>query len=148
MTYSATIHTSSDWFAVMSAKNDPKAKRNGEYSFVMPEAMPPYLIALAVGDLRFKEIGPRTGVYAEKIDAVGGRRGIRRRRTPAASGREAVRTVSLGSLDLLVLPPSFPVGGMENPRLSFISPTVIAGDKSLDVGHRRTNWRIPGREIW
>ena len=46
----------------MSAKNDPKVKHNGEYSFDMPEAIPSYLIALAVGDLRFKETGPRTGV--------------------------------------------------------------------------------------
>src|ERR1700736_1165868 len=71
VTYAATIHTSSDVLAVMSAKNElhttgRPAKRNGEYAFVMPDAVPSYLIALAVGDLAFKATGPRTGVYADK----------------------------------------------------------------------------------
>ena len=65
VTYTAHIHTSNDVIAVMSARFDPKAKRNGEYVFEMRDAIPSYLIALAVGDLRFKETGPRTGVYAE-----------------------------------------------------------------------------------
>ena len=66
ITYKAQIHTASDVIAVMSAENDPKAKRTGEYSFAMSQAIPSYLIALAVGDLEFKETGPRTGVYAER----------------------------------------------------------------------------------
>src|SRR5205823_10423289 len=69
MTYTATIHTSSDVLAVMSAKSDtgaPPAKRNGEYAFVTHDAVPSFLIALAVGDLKFKATGPRTGVYADK----------------------------------------------------------------------------------
>ena len=33
--------------------------------------------------------------------------------------------------DMLVLPPSFPYGGMENPRMTFLTPTVLAGDRSL-----------------
>src|SRR5258708_29271232 len=64
--YKAKIHTDDGLRAVMSAENEPNAKRNGRYSFVMPQAVPSYLIALAVGDLEFRETGPRTGVYAEK----------------------------------------------------------------------------------
>ncbi len=66
VTYKATIHTPLDVRAVMSAKNDPKAGHSGVYTFDMPDAVPPYLIALAVGDLEFRATGPRTGVYAEK----------------------------------------------------------------------------------
>jgi leukotriene-A4 hydrolase len=50
----------------MSARNDPEVKHNGNYAFVNRDAIPPSRIALAVGDLRFKATGPRTGVYAEK----------------------------------------------------------------------------------
>lgn len=131
VTYSATIHTPKDLLAVMSAANDPDTARDGVYEFAMPQPIPAYLIALAVGDLKFKAMGKRTGVYAE----------------PAlldAAADEFVDTESMLEMtektygpyrwdryDLLILPPSFPFGGMENPRLSFITPTVIAGDKSL-----------------
>ena len=77
VTYKAVVHTRSDAVAVMSAKNDLKIKHNGEYHFDMPEAIPSYLIALAVGDLAFKETGPRSGVYAREIGGQGGRQGIR-----------------------------------------------------------------------
>ena len=115
----------------MSAKNDPKAKRNGDYSFVMPDAIPPYLIALAVGDLRYKETGPRTGVYAEYslISAAG--KAFVDAESMIKAAENIVGPYPWARYDILVLPPSFPVGGMENPRLSFVSPTIIAGDKSL-----------------
>jgi leukotriene-A4 hydrolase len=132
VTYSATIHTSSDWFAVMSARNDPKAKRNGEYSFVMQDAIPPYLIALAVGDLRYKEIGPRTGIYAERSMLSAGAEEFSDAERLLQAGEKLFGPYRWDRLDLLVLPPSFPVGGMENPRLSFVSPTIIAGDKSFN----------------
>jgi aminopeptidase N len=137
VTYKATIHTSPDVLAVMSAKSEPNdglgrpVKRNGEYSFVMQEAIPSYLIALAVGDLAFKETGPRTGVYAEKS--------VVNEAAKEFADTEAMMQISeklfgpyrWDRYDIVVMPPSFPMGGMENPRLSFITPTVIAGDKSL-----------------
>jgi aminopeptidase N len=130
-TYKAQIHTSSDVLAVMSAENDPKHKRNGEYSFVMPQAIPSYLIALAVGDLEFKETGPRTGVYAEKPVVKAAAKEFADTESMIAAGEKLFGPYRWTRYDILVLPPSFPVGGMENPRLSFITPTVIAGDKSL-----------------
>ncbi|HEY6855780.1 MAG TPA: hypothetical protein VI194_06135, partial [Mycobacterium sp.] len=66
VTYKARVHTDPGVQAVMSADNDPKLQHRGEFTFVMPQAIPSYLIALAVGDLKFKATGPRTGVYAEK----------------------------------------------------------------------------------
>ncbi len=131
VTYKAQIHTASDVIAVMSAENDPKAKRTGEYSFVMPQAIPSYLIALAVGDLEFKETGPRTGVYAERPVAKAAAREFADTESMIAAGERLFGPYRWTRYDILVMPPSFPVGGMENPRLSFITPTVIAGDKSL-----------------
>lgn len=130
-TYTATIHTDSGVRAVMSAENDPKHKRNGEYSFVMPQAIPSYLIALAVGDLAFKETGPRTGVYAEKSVVSAAAKEFADTESMIATGEKLFGPYRWSRYDILVLPPSFPIGGMENPRLSFITPTVIAGDKSL-----------------
>jgi leukotriene-A4 hydrolase len=130
-TYKARIHTGSDVRAVMSAENDPGAKRDGEYSFVMPQAVPSYLIALAVGDLEFKETGPRTGVYAEKAVVKAAAKEFADTESMIAASEKLFGPYRWTRYDILVLPPSFPVGGMENPRLSFITPTVIAGDKSL-----------------
>jgi aminopeptidase N len=130
-TYNAKIHTASDVVAVMSAANDPTAKRTGDYSFVMPQAIPSYLIALAVGDLGFKETGPRTGVYAEKPVVKAAAKEFADTESMVAAAEKLFGPYRWTRYDLLVLPPSFPVGGMENPRLSFITPTAIAGDKSL-----------------
>ena len=129
--YKAKIHTVPDVIAVMSAENDPKAKRTGEYSFVMPQAIPSYLIALAVGDLDFKETGPRTGVWAERPAVKLAAREFADTESMLAAGEKLFGPYRWTRYDILVMPPAFPVGGMENPRLSFITPTVIAGDKSL-----------------
>ena len=131
VTYSATIHTSPGVLAVMSARNDPHAKRNGVYSFDMPEAIPSYLIALAVGDFEFKETGPRTGVYAEKPLLKAAAKEFADTEAMIETAEKLFGPYRWDRYDILVMPPSFPVGGMENPRLSFITPTVIAGDKSL-----------------
>ena len=130
-TYKAKIHTSSDVLAVMSAENDPKVKRNGEYSFVMPQAIPSYLIALAVGDLEFRETGPRSGVYAEKSVVKAAAKEFADAESMLQTAEKLFGPYRWTRYDILVLPPSFPEGGMENPRLTFITPTVIAGDKSL-----------------
>ncbi len=129
--YKAKIHTDPSVRAVMSAENDPKAKRNGEYSFVMPQAVPSYLIALAVGDLEFKETGPRTGVYAEKSMIGAAAKEFADTEAMIQANEKMFGPYRWGRYDILVMPPSFPEGGMENPRLSFITPTVIVGDKSL-----------------
>jgi leukotriene-A4 hydrolase len=131
MTYVATIHTDRDVRAVMSANNDPKAKRNGEYHFDMPQPVPSYLIALAVGDLQFQETGPRTGVWAEKSMLKVAAKEFADTEAMIEASEKMFGPYRWTRYDILVMPPSFPVGGMENPRLSFITPTVIAGDKSL-----------------
>lgn len=130
-TYSAHIVAPDDFLAVMSAANDPKAHRNGDFSFVMPQAIPSYLIALAVGDLVFRATGPRTGVYAERPVIRAAAREFADTEAMIETCEKLFGPYRWGRYDILILPPSFPQGGMENPRLSFITPTVIAGDKSL-----------------
>ncbi|MDU0354514.1 M1 family metallopeptidase [Paraglaciecola aquimarina] len=131
VTYEATIRTPKTLLAVMSAANDPETARDGVYEFSMPQPIPSYLIALAVGDLHFKAMGERTGVYAESgiLDAAA--KEFEDTEAMLIATEETFGPYSWDRYDLLILPPSFPFGGMENPRLSFITPTVIAGDKSL-----------------
>jgi leukotriene-A4 hydrolase len=129
--YKAKVHTDQGLRAVMSAESDPKAKATGEYSFVMPQAVPSYLIALAVGDLEFQETGPRTGVYAEKPMIKAAAKEFADTESMIQANEKMFGPYRWSRYDILVMPPSFPEGGMENPRLSFITPTVIAGDKSL-----------------
>lgn len=130
-TYTARIRTPADVMAVMSADNDPAAPRDGDYAFTMPQAIPSYLMAIAAGDLVFKPISARAGVWAEP-------RTLDRAVKEFADTEKMIQVTEQlygdyrwGRYDLLILPPSFPFGGMENPRLSFITPTVIVGDGSL-----------------
>ncbi|HLS05979.1 MAG TPA: M1 family metallopeptidase [Wenzhouxiangella sp.] len=131
-TFDAKIRVPADLMAVMGAAgNETVRNDSGVYEFHMPQAIPSYLMAIAVGDLEFARTGARTGVYAEPgwIERA------------ASEFHQLEKLVEIGEnlygpyrwerYDLLVLPPSFPFGGMENPRLSFITPTVIAGDGSL-----------------
>jgi leukotriene-A4 hydrolase len=131
ITYNATIHTPPELRAVMSANNDPESEKNGVYTFSMPQPIPSYLMALAVGDLEFKAMGERTGVYAEKelLDASAAE--FEDTESMLEIAEDMYGPYRWDRYDLLILPPSFPFGGMENPRLSFITPTVLAGDKSL-----------------
>ncbi len=131
VTYDAVIRTPKDLLAVMSASNDPDTTRDGVYEFTMPQPIPSYLIALAVGHLEFKAMGERTGVYAEPelLDAAANE--FEDTEAMLEVTEKTYGPYSWDRYDLLILPPSFPFGGMENPRLSFITPTVIAGDKSL-----------------
>ncbi|XOV79961.1 MAG: M1 family metallopeptidase [Aestuariibacter sp.] len=131
ITYEAVIRTPEALLAVMSAENDPDTERDGVYEFSMPQPIPSYLIALAVGDLQFKPMGERTGVYAEASWLNRAAAEFEDTEAMLIETEKRYGEYSWGRYDLLILPPSFPFGGMENPRLSFITPTVIAGDKSL-----------------
>lgn len=130
-TYSARITTSADVMVLMSADNDPDAGRDGEYHFTMPQKIPSYLMAIAAGDLVFKPISERAGVWAEPATVDAAVAEFEDTEQMIQTAESLYGEYRWGRYDLLILPPSFPYGGMENPRLSFITPTVIVGDKSL-----------------
>lgn len=131
VTYNARVRTPRNLLAVMSAENDVSAPRDGDYSFRMRHPIPSYLIALAVGDLRFRSLGRRTGVYAEPQVIARAASELSDTERMVAATERLYGPYRWGRYDILVLPASFPYGGMENPRLTFATPTILAGDKSL-----------------
>lgn len=131
-TYSATVTLNRNLRPVMSAYNDPKIKKGAEsYQFNMPQAIPSYLIALGVGNLEYKAISHRSGVWAEPSILDAATEEFSDTEKMMQAGESLYGKYAWETYELLILPASFPFGGMENPRLSFITPTVIAGDKSL-----------------
>jgi leukotriene-A4 hydrolase len=131
VTYSADVKVDPQLMAVMSASNPVAKNETGEYSFEMKQSIPVYLMALAVGDLEFAPIGDRTGVYTEPsmLDKSAYELADMEKMLIAAEGLYG--DYKWDRYDVIVLPPSFPFGGMENPRLTFATPTILAGDRSL-----------------
>jgi len=131
VTYNATVKTAKDLRPVMSADNDPKWSKGGVYKFSMPQAIPPYLIAIAAGNIHHKKMSKQTAIYAEPNYLDIAAKEFEDTQAMIDATEKLFGSYRWGQYDLLILPPSFPFGGMENPRLSFITPTVLAGDKSL-----------------
>jgi aminopeptidase N len=135
-TWSATITVPDDLVAVMSATriDGTKGRHVGAHQrafrFRMDKPVPIYLLALAVGDLKFKAVGPRSGVWTEPsmLDAAAAEVGDVEKMIAAAEALYG--PYRWGRYDMLVLPPSFPFGGMENPTLTFLTPTILTGDRS------------------
>jgi hypothetical protein len=131
ITYSADVKVPSDLLAVMSAKNPTQKNKEGKYHFEMKKPIPAYLIALAVGDLAYHPFSKNSGVYSEpellpscayEFDAIP---------KMINAAEKLYGPYQWEQYDILVLPYSFPFGGMENPMLTFANPTLLAGDKSL-----------------
>lgn len=138
-TWEARIVVPEPLKAVMSAENlmpdgeeVPESEGGGRaFKFRMDKPVAPYLIALAVGDLAFESLGPRSGVYAEPSMVKAAAAELADTEKMITAAEELYGPYRWGRYDMIVLPPSFPFGGMENPRLTFLTPTMIAGDKSL-----------------
>ncbi len=131
ITYDAKIKVPPELMAVMSAENPTEKNAEGIYTFQMPQAIPSYLLALAVGNLEFRATGPRTGVYAEPELVEAAVYEFGETEAMIVSAEKIYGPYRWGRYDVIVLPPSFPWGGMENPRLTFLTPTVLVGDRSL-----------------
>lgn len=135
-TYSARIVVPEGLKAVMSAQaltpeGEPAGQGRRAFRFQLDKAVPPYLIAIAVGDLAFRPLGDRAGVYAEPGLADVAAAEFADLPDMIEAAEALYGPYRWGRYDVLVLPPSFPFGGMENPRLTFATPTIIAGDRSL-----------------
>ncbi len=130
ITYDARIRCPERLTALMSAERLGR-DRDGAWRFRLDRPIPAYLIALACGELVFQGISPRCGVWAEP--SVIGTAALELEDTERmiVAAEELFGAYRWGRFDVLVLPPSFPYGGMENPTLTFATPTILAGDKSL-----------------
>ena len=131
MTYSAKLQVPSDLLAVMSASNPQQKNKTGVYEFEMKQPIPSYLLALAVGDLRFASVGERSGVYAEPSVLKKAAWELADTERMINAAEKLYGPYRWDRYDVIFLPSSFPFGGMENPRLTFATPTILAGDRSL-----------------
>lgn len=130
-TYKAQLQVPNHLLALMSATNPTEKNEAGRYSFEMPEPISSYLMAMAVGDLEFRPLGPRTGIYAEPAALESAAHEFADTEKMVVAVEKMFGPYRWGRYDMLLLPASFPFGGMENPRLTFLTPTVVAGDRSL-----------------
>lgn len=131
ITYKARVTVPKDMMAVMSAKNPMEKNGTGVYEYEMKQPIPTYLIALAAGDLEFQSLGNRTGVYTEPSMLKKCADELIDTEKMLEVAEKLYGPYKWDRYDIIVLPPSFPFGGMENPRLTFATPTIIAGDRSL-----------------
>ncbi len=140
-TYNAKVSVPKDLMALMSAVNPQQKNDTGVYTFKQDKPIPSYLMAIAVGDVEFKSIDNRTGVYAEHSQIDKAKWEFAKLGDMVNAAEKLFGPYRWGRYDVIVLPPSFPFGGMENPNLTFLTPTVLAGDRSLtsllahELGH-------------
>ena len=135
-TWEARITVPEPLTAVMSgerltSEGEPAGEGRRAFRFRMDKPVAPYLIAIAIGDLAFRPLGERSGVWTEPamLDRAAAELADTEKMIEAAEALYG--PYRWGRYDVIVLPPSFPYGGMENPTLTFLTPTFIAGDKSL-----------------
>ena len=130
-TYTASVTVASPLTAVMAAEavGSQQSENTSTFQFKMPQPIPSYLFALAVGNLAFQEMGPRTGVYAEPEQLEAAAYEFAENEAKLVEAEKLFGPYKWDRYDLLILPPSFPYGGMENPRLTFLTPMGIRGDR-------------------
>lgn len=131
MTYSAKVRVPGELLPVMSASNPQQKNKTGIYEFEMKQPIPSYLLALAVGDLEFIPVGDRSGVYAEPSVLKKAAWELHDTERMITAAEKLYGPYRWQRYDVIFLPSSFPFGGMENPRLTFATPTILAGDRSL-----------------
>ncbi|MFT3712552.1 MAG: M1 family metallopeptidase [Archangium sp.] len=130
ISYRASLEVPAGLVGVMAAAPRTSTKNN-VYEFEMPQVIPPYLVAFAVGDLASKDLSPRSRVWSEPglLESAAWEFADVEKHIEAAE--RLFGAYDWERFDLLVMPPSFPYGGMENPRLTFLTPTLLAGDRSM-----------------
>lgn len=130
-TYEATVKVPNGYMALMSARNPQQITKDGMYHFVQPKPIPAYLLALSAGVIEFKSLGERCGVYAEPEVLNRAVYELEDMEKMLIAAEALYGPYVWERYDVLLLPPSFPFGGMENPMLTFATPTILAGDRSL-----------------
>lgn len=130
-TYEADVTVPKGMIALMSAENPKEKSETGTYHFSMKQPVPAYLMALTIGDVEYKQLGAHTGIYAESSLMEKAAYEFAEMEDMLLAAENLYGKYQWEVYDMIILPPSFPFGGMENPRLTFATPTIIAGDRSL-----------------
>lgn len=130
-TYDAEVQVPKGLIALMSAENPQLKSDSGLYTFKMTQPVPAYLMALTVGDVEYRKVGDRTGIYAESSMIEKSAYEFAEMENMLIAAEKLYGKYQWEIYDMIILPPSFPFGGMENPRLTFATPTILAGDRSL-----------------
>lgn len=130
-TFTGELFTPENLIGLMGANNAPNPKRTGHYTFESRQPIPSYLMALVVGDLEFQALNERMAIYAEPSVLAAAVAEFSYTTDMMAATEDMFGQYAWDRYDQVILPPSFPFGGMENPQLAFITPTAIAGDQSL-----------------
>ncbi|XP_063540156.1 leukotriene A-4 hydrolase isoform X1 [Cydia strobilella] len=128
-TYDAEVTAPEEFTVLMSALRGES--RSAKATFRQPVPIPAYLLAIAVGVLDSRELGPRSRVWSEKEEIEKSAWEFAETEKYLQAAERLCGPYVWTQYDLLVLPPSFPYGGMENPCLTFVTPTLLAGDRSL-----------------
>ena len=129
--YDATVEVPQGLMALMSAENPTEMSPDGRYTFTMEQPIPAYLLALAAGEVEFRSVGERCAVYAVPELIEDAAYEFAEMEDLLLAAESLYGAYAWDRYDLLILPAAFPFGGMENPRLTFATPTIIAGDRSL-----------------
>jgi leukotriene-A4 hydrolase len=132
--YTAALDVPAELTSLMAARFVNRTQLGGGRAldrWEMPQPIPPYLFALALGDVKSQELSPRVRVWAEPSVVAEAAREFAEVEAMIGAAERLFGPYDWERFDLLVMPPSFPYGGMENPRLTFLTPTLIAGDRSL-----------------
>ena len=130
-TYDATLHVPPGMMALMSAENPKQKATDGTYHFEMKLPIPSYLIALTVGDIEYRAFNKQCGVYAEAPMLERAATEFQDLPRMITAAESLYGPYAWGRYDVIVQHKSFPFGGMENPMLTFINPSIVAGDRSL-----------------
>ncbi|EGF79700.1 hypothetical protein BATDEDRAFT_19784 [Batrachochytrium dendrobatidis JAM81] len=134
-TYSAELTVPAELRALMSAVNAGESSsasaKHKTFKFEQKISIPSYLIAIAVGNIHGKRVGPRSTVWSEPEVVEAAAWEFADTESFIKTGEDLLTPYVWGVYDLLLLPASFPFGGMENPCLTFVTPTLLAGDRSL-----------------
>jgi leukotriene-A4 hydrolase len=134
ITVAARIAAPEPYRAVMAAEelsSEPGPNGHVVRAFKLDQPIPAYLLALAVGRLESAQLGPRTAVWAEPGVLARAKAEFADLEAMLTAAEAAVGPYRWGRYEVLVLPAAFPFGGMENPRVTFVTPTILAGDRSL-----------------
>jgi leukotriene-A4 hydrolase len=151
ITYESKVKVAKDFVVKMSA-NETLMEWVGDthkvYHFKNEIKIASYVIAIAVGDLEYRSLGDRVGVVTEPSFMEACVSELENLQVMLDAAESYLTPYIWGNYTILVLPPSFPMGGMENILLTFASPTIITGDKSqVDVATHEIAHSWTGNDV-